>query len=121
MSRRRRTVLVGLGLVAIVVVGFLAAVHIELDAYAPQSHAMAPTIEKGVRIWARSIDGADVHRGDVVILHLPRGAVIGPVVPIVVSRVVAIAGDRIADTATGKLVVDGRPVDEPYLAGGMRT
>ncbi|MFE3642149.1 signal peptidase I [Streptomyces sp. NPDC059169] len=73
--------------------------------------SMAPTIEPGDRVLAERIDGAEVRRGDVVIFNdktwgdLPM-----------VKRVVGVGGDKIACCdAGGRMTINGKAVEEPYL------
>src|SRR5262245_24662960 len=69
--------------------------------------SMAPPIQPGkhVLVWKLGVDGADVHRGDVVALE--RGGRLW------VKRVVALPGDRVG-LADGRLLVNRHVVDEPY-------
>jgi signal peptidase I len=121
LSRARRIVLV-VGLFLLVdlatfsLVGLLA-----FDRYRPGTTAMEPILRPGQHIWARPTGTA--RRGDVVLLKTTPPANDffpnrGPI--LVISRVVAVAGDTI-ESVDGKLVVNGAVVDEPYLAAGTQT
>ncbi|MFG7944739.1 MULTISPECIES: signal peptidase I [Streptomyces] len=73
--------------------------------------SMDPTVKSGDRVLAERTDGADVHRGDVVVF---QDAVWGDMP--MVKRVVGVGGDKVACCdRDGRLTVDGDPVDEPYL------
>jgi signal peptidase I len=82
--------------------------------YTVPTGSMTPTIDAGDRVLAQRIDGTEVHRGDVVVFKdMSWGNV-----PLV-KRVVAIGGDRVACCTDGKLTVNGKKIDEPYLASGQ--
>ncbi|WP_255955435.1 signal peptidase I [Streptomyces odontomachi] len=82
--------------------------------YTVPTGSMTPTIDAGDRVLAQRIDGTEVHRGDVVVF---KDASWGDL-PLV-KRVVAIGGDRVACCTDGKLTVNGKKIDEPYLASGQ--
>lgn len=79
--------------------------------YAVPTNSMEPTIERGSRVLAERIDGDEVRRGDVVVFEdkvwgdLPM-----------VKRVVGVGGDTVACCdGQGRLTINGKPVEEPYL------
>ncbi|MDT3399884.1 signal peptidase I [Streptomyces sp. B1866] len=80
--------------------------------YSVPSDSMAPTLRQGARLLAQRIDGDEVRRGDVVIFRDPLwGQNLS-----MAKRVVAVGGDTVACCdRRGRLTVDGRPVEEPYL------
>ncbi|MFD4790553.1 signal peptidase I [Streptomyces sp. NPDC058459] len=82
--------------------------------YTVPTSSMAPTIDAGDRVLAQRVDGAKVRRGDVVVFG-DKTWVTGSDL---VKRVVAVGGDTVACCTDGKLTVDGKPVDEPYLPKG---
>jgi signal peptidase I len=82
--------------------------------YAVPTDSMAPTVDAGDRVLAQRIDGSEVRRGDVVVFQddawgdLPM-----------VKRVVGVGGDEVACCDRwGRLTVNGKSVEEPYLRGG---
>ncbi|MGW6457046.1 signal peptidase I [Streptomyces sp. NPDC055078] len=84
---------------------------VEYRPYTVPTDSMAPTVDVGDRVLAQRIDGDQVRRGDVVVFRdtdwgdLPM-----------VKRVVGVGGDTIACCgAGGKLTVNGRAIEEPYL------
>ncbi|MFJ7074476.1 signal peptidase I [Streptomyces sp. NPDC098781] len=79
--------------------------------YTVPTSSMAPTIGAGDRVLAERVEGADVRRGDVVVFTDKTWVTNAPVV----KRVVAVGGDTVAGT-NGKLTVNGKRIDEPYLA-----
>lgn len=79
--------------------------------YTVPTASMAPTVEAGDRVLAERIDGADVRRGDVVVF---RDKLWGDMP--MIKRVVGVGGDEIACCAdNGRLTVNGKAVEEPYL------
>ncbi|MDQ0987351.1 signal peptidase I [Streptomyces sp. V2I9] len=82
--------------------------------YTIPTDSMAPTVQPGDRVLAERIDGAEVRRGDVVVF---TDEVWGATP--MVKRVVGVGGDKVACCdKSGRLTVDGTPVDEPYLGRG---
>ncbi|MDI3100788.1 signal peptidase I [Streptomyces rochei] len=81
--------------------------------YTVPTSSMAPTIGAGDRVLAQRIDGADVRRGDVVVFKDATWAN-APMV----KRVVAVGGDTVSCCQEGKLKVNGKAIDEPYLPAG---
>lgn len=80
--------------------------------YTVPTDSMAPTIARDDRVLAKRIDGSEVHRGDVVVF---RDSVWGSLP--MVKRVVGVGGDKVACCdEQGRLTVNGKAVDEPYLA-----
>ncbi|MFE7277831.1 signal peptidase I [Streptomyces sp. NPDC057623] len=100
---------VALGLV-LFLGGFAWGAVIYLPYTVPTS-SMAPTIGAGDRVLAQRVDGGEVRRGDVVVFTDKTWVTNAPVV----KRVVAVGGDTVASTG-GKLTVNGKQIDEPYLA-----
>lgn len=82
--------------------------------YTVPTSSMKPTINSGDRVLAQRVDGADVRRGDVVVFTDKTWVSNAPVV----KRVVAVGGDTVACCTSGRLTVNGKQIDEPYLAGG---
>jgi len=82
--------------------------------YTVPTSSMTPTIGVGDRVLAQRIDGDEVRRGDVVVFHDRTWADNAPVV----KRVVAVGGDTVSCCTHGKLTVNGKQIDEPYLKGG---
>jgi signal peptidase I len=81
--------------------------------YTVPTGSMSPTIGAGDRVLAERVDGDEVRRGDVVVFKDPNWAN-APVV----KRVVAIGGDTVACCTQGRLTVNGRQIEEPYLPAG---
>ncbi|QIB43297.1 signal peptidase I [Streptomyces aureoverticillatus] len=81
--------------------------------YTVPTGSMTPTIGAGDRVLAQRIDGDDVRRGDVVVFRQKAWGDLP-----MVKRVVGVGGDRIACCTDGKLTVNGKQIDEPYLPKG---
>lgn len=80
--------------------------------YTVPTSSMAPTIGAGDRVLAQRVDGGEVRRGDVVVFTDKTWVSNAPVV----KRVVAVGGDTVACCTDGRLTVNGKQIDEPYLA-----
>lgn len=90
--------------VALAVVALLVASSVALgtmgNAYTVPSAAMMPTLRPGDRIYAKTVGVGTLHRGDVVIYHAPTP--LGPSEDERISRVVAVAGERVEDDVVPK-------------------
>lgn len=78
--------------------------------YTVPTESMTPTVHAGDRVLAQRIDGSEVHRGDVVVFTDPGWGNMP-----MVKRVVGIGGDKIACCDKGRLTINGKPIEEPYL------
>jgi signal peptidase I len=117
-SRRKRIVLIIVGVALAVVVGGWLLVGALFDGYRIPVESMEPTVHVGDRVLARSIDGEDASRGDIVIFTAPDGSSRSEIERI--SRVIAVEGDEVR-TDEGSLLIDGEQVNEPYLRDGTLT
>ncbi|MBT2529167.1 signal peptidase I [Streptomyces sp. ISL-99] len=87
---------------------------VQYKPYTVPTDSMTPSIKAGDRVLAQRIDGGEVRRGDVVIF---TDSVWGDLP--MVKRVVGVGGDKVACCGEdGRLTLNGKPLDEPYLAGG---
>ncbi|MGW4435311.1 signal peptidase I [Streptomyces sp. NPDC004596] len=82
--------------------------------YTVPTSSMAPTIDAGDRVLAQRVDGSEVRRGDVVVFRDKSWVSNANVV----KRVVAVGGDTVSCCTDGKLTVNGKQIDEPYLPAG---
>lgn len=84
-----------------------------------RSSSMAPTYEPGDRIAFERVDGNAVRRGDVVLFSAPERYQFDAYV---IERVVGVGGDHVVcctgEGAKARLVVNGRPLAEPYVKDG---
>ncbi|GHJ24788.1 MULTISPECIES: signal peptidase I [Streptomyces] len=84
--------------------------------YTVPTDSMDPTVKAGSRVLAERVDGAQIRRGDVVVF---QDGVWGSVP--MVKRVVGVGGDKVACCdARGRLTVNGKSVEEPYLRDGAQ-
>ncbi|MER5428774.1 signal peptidase I [Streptomyces sp. NPDC002588] len=82
--------------------------------YTVPTGSMTPTIDPGSRVLAQKLDGDKVRRGDVVVFKDTSWVSNA----LVVKRVVAVGGDTVACCTKGKLTVNGKQIEEPYLPPG---
>ncbi|WP_030381543.1 MULTISPECIES: signal peptidase I [unclassified Streptomyces] len=82
--------------------------------YTVPTSSMTPTIDAGDRVLAQRVDGDDIERGDVVVFRQQSWGD-APMV----KRVVAVGGDTVGCCTDGKLTVNGKQIDEPYLPAGQ--
>ncbi|MFI9205930.1 signal peptidase I [Streptomyces sp. NPDC053048] len=91
--------------------GGFAWTAVQYRPYSVPTDSMAPTIGVGDRILAQRIDGDAVRRGDIVVF---KDKVWGDTP--MIKRVVGTGGDRIeCCDDRGRLLINGKPVEEPYL------
>lgn len=78
--------------------------------------SMVPTLHDGDMILLQSA-GYTPRQNDVIVLTKPFGPFRGPIV----KRVIAVGGQTVEiDYAAGTVLVDGLPLEEPYLNEVMR-
>jgi signal peptidase I len=82
--------------------------------YTVPTDSMSPTIVAGDRVLAQRIDGAEIKRGDVVVFRQESWGDMP-----LVKRVVAVGGDTVSCCTDGKLVVNGKQIQESYLRKGQ--
>ncbi|PPK98525.1 signal peptidase I [Kineococcus xinjiangensis] len=132
-------------IIAVLFVGLLLSLvvrSVAVQAFSIPSGSMSPTLQSGERVLVSRIDtrGGDVRRGDVVVFDgagtfapspgeptgLARvgagaGALLGfrPGEVAFVKRVVGLPGEHVVCCDDdGRITVDGRPLQEPYLSAG---
>lgn len=108
-------ILGGALIVALVVTKFL------IQAFFIPSASMFPTlaIDDRVLVNKLSYDLHEVNRGDLVVFERPASEADSEIKDLI-KRVVAVEGDTV-ESIDGKLVVNGEPQDEPYVATGAET
>ncbi|MBL1085017.1 signal peptidase I [Streptomyces actinomycinicus] len=112
IGQRLSGVAVALGLVLFL--GGFAWGALVYRPYTVPTSSMTPTIDAGDRVLAQRVDGDEVRRGDVVVFE-DKSWVTGAKV---VKRVVAVGGDTVSCCTDGRLTVNGKEIDEPYLPKG---
>jgi signal peptidase I len=122
--RSRRRVLVEW--VIVIVVALLVAQLIKtflLQQFSIPSESMAPTLRTGDRVFVNKLSYRlhDVNRGDVVVFERPA-RLPDPRTKDLIKRVIGLPGETVEfRTADCQVVVDGRVLEEPYLAPGTCT
>jgi signal peptidase I len=101
--------------VALVVRGFL------IQAFYIPSESMVPTLVKNDRVLVNKLSYRlhDVHRGDIVVFKAPPGAATAQVKDLI-KRVVGLPGETI-EGRNGSILINDKPVDEPYLPPDVRS
>src|SRR4051794_22569606 len=112
LGQRLSGLAVGLGL--LLFLGGFAWGAVVYRPYTVPTSSMSPTIDAGDRVLAQRVDGNEVHRGDVVVFRDKSWVTNANVV----KRVVAVGGDTVSCCTDGKLTVNGKQIDEPYLPKG---
>lgn len=110
-------VIVGAILVAFLVKTFL------VQAFQIPSASMHPTLLEGDRVLVNKLSYRmhDINRGDVVVFRRPTNMPAGPNDPDdLIKRVIGLPGDTL-QARDGRVYVNGRALDEPYLAKDTRT
>ncbi len=117
-------------LVAVVALAVVAALQASLATYRVTSSSMAPTLEVGDRVLVERLSArfGRLEAGDVVVFRDPGGWVDAARAAqgseslgrddLLVKRVVAVGGERVACCEGGALLLDGRPLSEDYLPPG---
>jgi signal peptidase I len=112
------TILIGSALlIAILIKTFL------FQAFYIPSESMKPTLNVGDRVLVNKMSYRlhDVNRGDIVVFETPPKAKdANGEIKDLVKRVIALPGETL-ETRDGRVFINGRPLDEPYLEQGVRT
>jgi signal peptidase I len=112
--------------IAVIVVALLVAQLIKtylLQQFSIPSESMAPTLQTGDRVFVNKLSYRmhDVNRGDVVVFERPA-ALPDPRTKDLIKRVIGLPGETIQFREDDcQVVIDGRVLDEPYLAPGECT
>jgi signal peptidase I len=80
------------------------------------SAAMEPTIRVGDQISATT-HFTLLKRGDVIVFHL-----VGPIYTgLVIKRIVGLPGETISSGPDGEVIINGQPINQPWLSASART
>jgi signal peptidase I len=104
-------------LIAVLIKTFL------FQAFYIPSESMTPTLNVGDRVLVNKMSYRlhDVNRGDIVVFETPPKAKdANGEIKDLVKRVVALPGETL-ETSAGRVLINGRPLDEPYLENGVQT
>lgn len=118
-SRPLRTTLEWVGIIAAALVAALLVKAFLFQPFYIPSESMEPTLRKNDRLLVNKLS-RDPGRGDIVVFERPPNEAATSFNKDLVKRVVAVAGDTV-EGRDGAVVVNGRKVDEPYLAPGTTT
>lgn len=107
-------VIVGAVVVALIIKTFV------VQAFQIPSPSMEDTLTAGDRVLVNKMgyDADKVSRGDVLVFSRPPSLVAGPDDPKdLIKRVIGLPGDEL-QTKDGSVYVNGRKLEEPYVASG---
>lgn len=107
-------------LVAAVLVAFVLQRFVVQAFYIP-SASMETTLLPGDRVLVNklSYDFHAVHRGDVVVFVKPSNDPT-PNIRDLIKRVIGLPGETIASGPTGDVLIDGKPIAQPWLTAAAR-
>lgn len=102
-------------LIALVIKAFL------FQAFYIPSESMLPTLQRDDRVFVNKLSYRlhDVHRGDIVVFDAPEGHETDGIEDFV-KRVIGLPGETI-EGRDGRIYIDGRRLEEPYLPEGTRS
>lgn len=102
-------------IIALVIKTFL------LQAFYIPSSSMVSTLNIGDRVLVNKLSYKvhDVHRGDIVVFERPPGEADSEITDLI-KRVVGLPGDTVSGQ-NGQVLINGEPLDEPYLDEGVTT
>ena len=89
-----------------------------VQAFSIPSISMEKTLLVGDRVLVNKLNKG-VHRGDVIVFERPPGEEAAAIKDLI-KRVIALPGETV-ETREGKLYVNGKQLDEPYLEPGTIT
>jgi signal peptidase I len=113
--------------VVIIVAALLAAFLIKtflIQAFYIPSESMVPTLKKSDRVLVNKLSYKlhEVHRGDVVVFERPPEEQGGdPAIKDLIKRVVGLPGETISSDDNGRVLINGKPLEEDYLPEGTLT
>jgi signal peptidase I len=110
------TILGGALVVALVVTRFL------IQAFFIPSLSMFPALAEGDRVLVNKLSYRlhEINRGDLIVFERPSDDGGPGQVKDLIKRVVGLEGEQI-EARGGRVLIDGRPLSEPYLAPGVET
>ena len=107
------------GWVVVIAAGLAAAFFINMfliQAFWIPSDSMTPTLETHDRVLVNKLSYHlhDVHRGDIVVFKRPPGETGDAAIKDLIKRVVGLPGDTISQTPDGRVMINGKALEEPY-------
>jgi signal peptidase I len=109
-------IIVGSLVIALIIKAFL------LQTFYIPSESMEPNLLVGDRVLVNKLGYRfhEVGRGDIVVFERPP-EIVSSEIKDLIKRVIALPGETIEGDADGQVLINGRVLDEPYLAPGMIT
>lgn len=116
---RELPILLGVAiLVAVLVRGFV------LQTFYIPSPSMEHTLDINDRVLVNKLvyDFRSPERGEIIVFEAPRQWRSNPAGEDFIKRVIGVGGDRVRCCDQGRLILNGQPLDEPYIfsEGGVR-
>src|SRR5256885_875687 len=110
--------------IVIVAAALVAALLIKtflIQAFFIPSESMDPTLKVKDRVLVNKLSHHlhAVHRGDIVVFKRPPGETGDAAVKDLIKRVVGLPNDTVAQTTDGKVLINGKPINEPYTHGKL--
>ncbi|MEZ5142746.1 MAG: signal peptidase I [Acidimicrobiales bacterium] len=108
-------------IVAAVAVALVIKTFVMQAFYIP-SESMLPTLEKNDRVLVNKLSYRmhDINRGDIVVFEKPPEAGLNDGTSDLIKRVIGLPGESLVIEG-GKVYIDGKQLDEPYLPAGVTT
>lgn len=105
----------------VIVAALITALVLRLavvQAFSIPSESMERTLLIGDRVLVNKLNKG-VHRGDLIVFERPKGEQASAIKDLI-KRVIALPGETV-EARDGKLFVNGKQLDEPYLQPGIVT
>jgi len=109
LERSRETknaIKTALGLLLVFAAAAVLVATLWLPIYQVQQRSMEPTLREGDLLVFMTT--GEIRRGDIVAFHYNN--------QIMIKRVIAVGGEWVDITPEGLVIIDGVPLDEPYLS-----
>jgi len=109
-------------IVIVVAVALAITVRQEVaGAYVIPSCSMAPTLHVGDRVIVNKLAYRfrPVHRGDIIVFRRPPGEPDTSIADLI-KRVIGLPGETISSAPDGRVLINGKPLAEPWLRAGAR-
>lgn len=110
--------------VVVIVAAAVTAVTLRaqvVQAFEIPSLSMAPTLRVGDRVLVNKLGArfGEIDRGDIVVFKRPPGAE-KEAIKDLIKRVIGLPGDTVS-SRDGKILINGKVLDEPYLPVGTNS
>lgn len=108
-------------IIAVAVVLTLVVRMFLFEAYYIPSGSMEPTLMPGNRVLVDklSYDLHSVHRGDIVVFSRPITET-NLTIRDLIKRVIGLPGDTIQSGPNGEIIIDGKPIMQPWLSAAAK-